>query len=74
MESKLKKLRKFNMIMGGLHLIQGIAMIFLATSVIQKIAEFSPKITQNFLAFNEQTRSLELASKELFQLPFGIRL
>jgi len=72
MESKLKKLRKFNMIMGGLHLIQGIAMIFLATSVIQKIAEFSPKITQNFLAFNEQTRSLELASKELFQLPFGI--
>jgi hypothetical protein len=40
--------------------------------VIQKIAEFAPTITQNYLAFNEQTRSLELASKELFQLPFGI--
>lgn len=66
------KLRRFNMIMGALHLVQGILMLFLATSVIQKIAEFSPKITQNYLAFNPATRSLELASKELFSLPFGI--
>ncbi len=68
----LKKLRNFNKLMGALHLVQGIAMLFLATRVIQKIGEFSPVITQNFLAFNEQTRSLELASKELFKLPFGI--
>jgi ABC-type multidrug transport system fused ATPase/permease subunit len=66
------KLRRFNMIMGGLHLIQGIAMLFLATTVIQTIAEFSPTITQNFLTFNQQTQSLELTSENLFELPFGI--
>jgi hypothetical protein len=71
-DTKIKKLRKFNLIMGGLHLVQGIAMLFLATTVIQTIGEFTPTITQNYLFFNTQTLSLELASKELFQLPFGI--
>lgn len=71
-EVLLKKLRRFNMIMGALHLIQGILMLFLATTVIQKIAEFAPTVTQNYLMFNTQTRSLELTSRELFQLPFGI--
>ena len=51
MEEKLQKLKQFNLIMGALHLIQGIAMLFLATNVIQKIAEFQPTITQNFLKF-----------------------
>lgn len=72
MEQKLQKLKKFNLIMGALHLVQGIAMIFLATSVIQKIAEFSPTITQNFVDFDVETQSLFTASKDLFQLPFGI--
>lgn len=58
--------------MGGFHLIQGILMLFLATSVIQNIAEFKPVITQNFLEYNSLTQSLELNSKELFELPFGI--
>jgi len=71
-ENVFQKLRKFNIFMGALHLVQGIAMLFLATTVIQTIAEFSPTVTQNFLAFNEQTRSLELNSKDLFGLPFGI--
>lgn len=71
-ETALRKLRNFNKIMGGLHLIQGVAMLFLATTVIQKIGEFQPTITQNFLAFNQETRSLELTSKALFDLPFGI--
>lgn len=47
-------------------------MLFLATTVIQKIGEFQPTITQNFLAFNQEIRSLELTSKALFDLPFGI--
>lgn len=72
MEEKLQKLKKFNLIMGGLHLVQGIAMIFLATNVIQKIAEFQPTITQNFLKFDVETQGLVTASKELFDLPFGI--
>lgn len=69
---KKVKLRNFNKIMGGLHLIQGIVMIILATSVIQKIDEFKPVITQRFLEFNVATGSLEPASEELFRLPFGI--
>lgn len=72
MEERLEKLKRFNLIMGTLHLIQGIAMIFLATSVIQKIAEFQPMITQNFLKYDPQVQGLVTASKELFQLPFGI--
>lgn len=71
-ENALRKLRNFNRIMGGLHLIQGATMLFLATSVIQKIAEFQPTITQNYLAFNQTTRTLELTSKALFDLPFGV--
>lgn len=71
-EITTEKLRRFNLIMGGLHLVQGIAMLFLATSVIQKIAEFSPQITQFYLAFNPEMRSLETASRVLFDLPFGI--
>ena len=71
-KTTFQRLRRFNMIMGGLHLIQGIAMIFLATRVIQNIAEFTPNIIQYYLAFNQQTQSLELESSVLFQLPFGI--
>lgn len=72
MEEKLLKLKKFNLIMGCLHLVQGIAMLFLATNVIQKIAEFQPTITQNFLKFDVETKGLVTAGKELFDLPFGI--
>ncbi len=72
MEIKLQKLKRFNLIMGAFHLIQGIIMLFLATSVIQKISEFQPTITQFFLKFNPITKSLETSSRELFQLPFGI--
>lgn len=71
-DTKLIKLRRFNKIMGFFHLIQGVAMIFLATTVVQNIKEFTPQITQNFLAFNVQTQSLELDSSVIFELPFGI--
>lgn len=71
MKEKFEKLIRFNKIMGAFHFVQAVIMVFLATSVIQKIGEFQPKITQNFLEFNTTTRSLESASKELFTLPFG---
>ena len=71
MEKTLQKLRRFNLIMGGFHLVQGLIMAFLATRVIQTIAEFQPTITQFYLTFNPVTRSLEVASRELFDLPFG---
>lgn len=71
MEEKLNRLKRFNIIMGSIHLIQGIIMVFLASTVIQKIAEFKPTMILNYLTFNTATRSLELTSRELFQLPFG---
>lgn len=68
----LKKLRRFNMIMGGLHLIQGILMLLLATTVIQKIAEFAPVIRQFYITYDPVSQSLVTVSKDLFTLPFGI--
>ena len=72
MENTLEKLKRFNLIMGIFHLIQGILMLFLATSVIQKISEFQPTITQFFLKYNTNTQALETSSRKLFDLPFGI--
>ena len=72
MQPVYQKLRRFNLIMGFLHLIQGVLMIILATGVIQKIAAFSPQITQFYLNYNTETQALETTSRTLFQLPFGI--
>lgn len=72
MEPVYVRLRRFNLLMGCLHLVQGVLMIFLATGVIQKIAEFSPTVTQVYLRYNPETQTLESASRALFQLPFGI--
>ena len=72
MEIILKKLKRFNLIMGAFHLVQGIIMLFFATSVIEKISEFKPMITQYFLEYNPVTKTLENASRDLFLLPFGI--
>ncbi|PKM64243.1 MAG: hypothetical protein CVU96_03805 [Firmicutes bacterium HGW-Firmicutes-20] len=72
MKDTYAKLKRFNLIMGGFHLVQGLAMLFLATTVIQKISEFQPTIIQYYQTFNFETRSLEVVSRELFALPFGI--
>lgn len=69
---KFVKLRKFNLIMGMVHLVQGILMLILASTVIQKIGEFKPMITQNYMMYNTITGSLELTSRNLFSLPFGV--
>ena len=71
-KTKLTKLRSFNMTMGALHLVQAFVMLFLATRVIQTIGEFTPTITQFYLAFNPVTRSLDVVSRDLFDLPFGV--
>ena len=65
-------LRRFNLIMGGLHLAQATIMFVLATTVIQSISEFTPTITQFYLTFNQETQSLEVTSRNLFELPFGL--
>lgn len=68
----LQKLRRFNIIMGAMHLVQGVIMLFLATSVIQNIAEFKPQIIQFYITYNPQSQALEVVSRNLFILPFGV--
>lgn len=70
-EINFQKLRRFNLIMGLVHFLQAIAMLVLAFTVIQKIAEFSPVIRQFYIGYNTQTQSLETMSRDLFNLPFG---
>jgi len=72
MKNKIEKLKKFNLIMGAFHLVQAFLMLILSYSVIQNIKEFQPIIIQFYQTFNFETSSLELASKELFTLPFGL--
>lgn len=71
-EITTQSLRKFNLIMGALHFVQGVLMLILASTVIQTIGEFTPTITQLYLTFDQATQSLVVESKDLFELPFGI--
>ncbi|MGD9887474.1 MAG: heliorhodopsin HeR [Bacilli bacterium] len=71
MDNVFLKLRRFNLNMGVFHLLQGIAMVFLAYTVIDKIATFQPIIVQNYLTF-VIGEGLVLRGRELFTLPFGI--
>ena len=66
-------LKRFNLIMGGLHLLQGILMLIFAYTLIPNspFAGFKPEITQNFLRFDFTLQTLVLDSRVLFQLPFA---
>lgn len=67
----MKKLKKFNLIMGVLHLIQGIAMISIFLSV-DKVSNFKPAIYSYFLKFDTSTMSLVTDVKKVFDLPFAL--
>ena len=73
-EVTFTKLRKFNIIMGGLHLIQGLLMIVLGL-VISDLGNFKMQIYQFYLEFVETTPGngyLEFARREVFTLPFFV--
>ncbi len=63
-EAKFKRLTRFNLIMGFLHLVQGILMIILSNDTVYKIYS-------NFLAFNPETRTLAPDPKVFYELRFG---
>ena len=65
------KLKRFNIFMGLLHFIQGAAMLYLGTTVVEQVSEFQINVTTNFLEFIPG-EGLVLASDTLFALPFGI--
>lgn len=60
----IKKLRKFNLIMAGLHFVQGVLILIIAT-------DFKLPVTTNFLSFNSSTNQLEAASQRLFDVPLA---
>lgn len=64
LEKKLARLVRFNLIMGFLHLLQGILMIVLSNDT-------KYKIYSNFLAFNPETRTLAPDPQVFFELRFG---
>ncbi len=63
-EGKLARLVRFNLIMGFLHLVQGILMIVLSN-------DKTYPIFTNFLGFNLETLSLSPQTKLLYNLRFG---
>lgn len=67
----MKKIRTFNIVMGSIHLLQAVVMLFLAIFVKQ-IADFKPGITTTYLAYEQAINALVSTTKTLFNLPFGI--
>ncbi len=70
-EITFKSLKRFNLIMGFLHLIQGFSMLGFAI-FIAKIAEFKIPIMSYFLTFDTTQMRLVTETNKLFDFPFGI--
>jgi len=64
LEKKLARLVRFNLIMGFLHLVQGILMVILSNDTTYPIYT-------NFLGFNLESFSLQPESNLLYELRFG---
>ncbi|MBN1937467.1 MAG: heliorhodopsin HeR [Anaerolineae bacterium] len=64
LERKFRGLRRFNAVMGVLHLVQGILMIVLSNDTAYPIFT-------NYLRFDRQTFSLTPDPKLAYELPFG---
>jgi len=69
-EKKLQGLRKFNLIMGFLHLIQGVFMIII-TFIIDTPGETYP-VYSNYLTFNRDLGGLVANPQKIFDIPLGI--
>jgi hypothetical protein len=63
-EIKFKKLKRFNLIMGFLHLIQGALMLILSN-------DFTLPVTRSYLEFDTATQTLNPATETLFDLRIG---
>jgi hypothetical protein len=64
MEEKFIKLRKFNLFMGCLHFVQGLAMVLIASNL-------KVPVMTSFLKFNSQTQSLTPDPQVWFQIPLA---
>lgn len=71
MTNTLTKLRKFNFIMGTLHLIQAVIMLSLSLTVT-KVIDFKPPIWSYYLKFDPLKMTLVTDPKQIGEAPFGI--
>lgn len=63
-DNRFTKLRRFNLIMGFLHFVQGIFMILVSNNTTYPIFT-------NYLSFDVATRSLKPDTEPFYQVPFG---
>ena len=67
----LKSLRRFNLIMGLLHFIQGSVMLIFALTM-EKIIAFKLPVYSNFLRFDTATMRLVTDNKKILDVPFAV--
>ncbi|MFZ6036283.1 MAG: heliorhodopsin HeR [Patescibacteria group bacterium] len=63
-DDKLRRLRRFNVIMALLHAIQGVVMLVFSSS-------FTLPVTTAFVEFNSVSMKLEPVLKTIFEIPIG---
>ncbi|HNR01375.1 MAG TPA: heliorhodopsin HeR [Anaerolineaceae bacterium] len=69
-DNKIKKLRRFNLIMGFLHLVQSVFM-FIITLVVDTPGETYP-VYSNYLTFNRELGGLVADTQQIWDAPLGI--
>jgi len=69
-DTKIKKLRRFNLIMGFLHLVQSVFM-FIITLVVDTPGETYP-VYSNYLTFNRELGGLVADTQQIWEAPLGI--
>ena len=69
-DAKIKKLRRFNLIMGFLHLVQSVFM-FIITLVVDTPGETYP-VYSNYLTFNRELGGLVADPQKIWDAPLGI--
>jgi len=70
LDTKIKKLRRFNLIMGFLHLVQSVFM-FIITLVVDTPGETYP-VYSNYLTFNRELGGLVADTQQIWEAPLGI--
>lgn len=63
-KTKLERLRRFNLIMAGLHGVQALLILLLST-------DFKLPLLGSYLSFNSATQTLDTASKTLLEVPLA---
>lgn len=62
--AKLERLRRFNLIMAGLHAVQALVILLIST-------DFTLPVVGSYLKFDKASQSLQLTNKVLYDLPLA---